>query len=375
MTKDVKQVAEIIGTDESRALANQDGDITRWFAWQKLKDAWFESIRRGSGRDNTVKTYRIAVRQFFEWTYKRYDRNVPPWSVNTMMAEEWTIHLDRGRKLAASTINLKLAALTSLYDYARRQGAWPADRINPFRSVKRTKIDEYSRATFPTSAELKKILRTINRETLTGKRDFALLFSFAVTCRRSGELLKLRWGDIDHESLASGHHIYAYEVLKKGADQKRRAILEASVYDAICDYLEAAGRLDRSTDMEPAPDEYVWTPLWPERALRLQPDLDVAEVASSPISNKTANGILKKWARRAGVDEEKAHLHALRHAGARLRVEHMKESGNVDYLEIMRLLEHSSIAVTQIYAERILEDPEDPGAQAAAEALLPGEPE
>jgi site-specific recombinase XerD len=40
-----------------------------------------------------------------------------------------------------------------------------------------------------------------------------------------------------------------------------------------------------------------------------------------------------------------------------LRVEHMRANGGVDYMEIMRLLEHSSVAVTQIYAERVLEDP------------------
>jgi integrase len=86
-----------------------------------------------------------------------------------------------------------------------------------------------------------------------------------------------------------------------------------------------------------------------------------------------ANRILKKCARRAGVDLEKAHIHGLRHAGARLRVQQMKESGRgVDYGQLMDLLGHSSLAVTHIYVTRVLEEPEDPGGEAAARALMPG---
>jgi site-specific recombinase XerD len=357
---------------DARLVPVDAGDSSKWEVWQEVTEGWLTAIKRRSGRDNTTKTYAVAVRQFFQWATETVTReNAVPWMVTAMMAEKWAVRLDAGRGLAPSTVNLKLAAMTSLYDYARKQGVWPADKVNPFRTVERTRVDEYSRATFPTSDELKRILGAVNRDTVTGKRDFALLFAFAVTCRRSGELLELRWGDIDHAPLPGGDRIYTYRVLKKGADQKRRAILDGNVYAAICEYLGEVGRLDRSRGLQPGPGEYVWTPLYPGRALRLDPNLNVKEVAASPISNKTANGILKKYARRAGVDEAKAHLHALRHAGARLRVEHMKETGEVDYMEIMRLLEHSSVAVTQIYAERILEDPEDPGARSAAEALLP----
>jgi hypothetical protein len=50
----------------------------------------------------------------------------------------------------------------------------------------------------------------------------------------------------------------------------------------------------------------------------------------------------------------------------------MKETrGGVDYIELMQLLEHSSLSVTQIYSQEVLEDPEDPSGRDAAEALLP----
>ena len=43
-------------------------------------------------------------------------------------------------------------------------------------------------------------------------------------------------------------------------------------------------------------------------------------------------------------------------------------------MQLMELLGHSSLAVTQIYSQTCLEDPEDPGGEAAAEALLPKGP-
>jgi hypothetical protein len=58
------------------------------------------------------------------------------------------------------------------------------------------------------------------------------------------------------------------------------------------------------------------------------------------------------------------------------RIERRKATGQaVDLLEVMTLLGHSSLAVTQIYSQRVLNDPEDPGGTDAAEFLLPKGPE
>jgi hypothetical protein len=43
----------------------------------------------------------------------------------------------------------------------------------------------------------------------------------------------------------------------------------------------------------------------------------------------------------------------------------------VDYEEVMSLLGHSSLAVTQVYTQVVLDDPADQGGDAAAAELLP----
>jgi integrase len=254
---------------------------------------------------------------------------------------------------------------------------------------------------YPSTDELKAILAAPNTTNLVGKRDFALLYTLATTCRRASEILLMRWGDI--QATADG---YQFRYIYKGG-KLRKSVLHRTAYQAICAYLEAAGR--PVAEMEAG--DWVWLPLYPDRVRRLpswqraqearaagarsapcsagagtgpsggspsggtgsvgdRPEQDGGELG--PLSNHQANSILKKYARRTGMDVKRAHIHGLRHAGARLRVEQMKAGrGGVDYMELMALLGHSSLAVTQIYSQTCLEDPEDPGADAAAAALIP----
>jgi integrase len=293
--------------------------------------------------------------------------------------------------LATSSVNLKLAALRNLWDFvAVRYNAqlpdgstfslWPAERINPFdpNLIERHKPPK-KRAKYPSVDELKSVLSNINLECLTGKRDFALIFGFAQTCRRFSEFINIRWGDIDHTPIAdgpnAGDYTYTFEVAKKRREERVSEVLDRTVYQAICQYLTAAGRLDRESGIEPDPDEYIWTPLFPSRLERLHPEAeeeDLLRMASTPITNGTVNEMLKKYGRRAGVDTAKMHIHALRHAGARLRYEQMKRSGQVDPQILQMLLKHEGLNTTMVYIEENLEDPEDPGGREAAMELLRG---
>lgn len=340
-------------------------DSALWVAWEAAKEAWLESKRQRSGRGNTVSAYELAVRQFFEFA------GVVPWEVSPMLAQEWALGMGR-EGLAKATVNQKLAALSSFYDFVQRKyvsttpdgrtvSLWPADRANPFGAVERVKVSPYGRAVFPTVDELKAMLAAINTTCLTGKRDFALLYTIATTCRRFSEIINLKWGDL--RELEDGR--FAFRYVYKGGEE-RESEMPQTCYQAIVAYLQADGRPPEELEE----GDHVFVALHPERILRMHPEREVDP--NRPISNRQANRILKKYARRAGVDEEKAHVHGLRHAGLRLRVAQMKErKGGVDYLEVMEVAGHSSLAVTQIYVQEVLEDPEDPGAAAAAAELLP----
>jgi hypothetical protein len=66
--------------------------------------------------------------------------------------------------------------------------------------------------------------------------------------------------------------------------------------------------------------EYVFIPLYPERVRRLPGHAGRPLQPDRPLSVSSANRIVKKYARRAGVDPAKAHLRGLRRAAARLGI-------------------------------------------------------
>ena len=130
-------------------------DAPPWIAWDAAQQAWLEAKRRRSNRDNTVRAYSLAVRQFFEFAL------VEPWNVSPMHAHAWAADMG-ARGLSQSSIGLKLAALSSLYDFVQRKYTvttpdrrqvtlWPADRANPFVTVERPHISPYGRARYPTT--------------------------------------------------------------------------------------------------------------------------------------------------------------------------------------------------------------------------------
>jgi integrase len=344
-----------------------DPDAAAWLdaqaAWLDAQAAWLDAKRRRSGGDNTARAYGIALRQFLTYC------GVPPWLVVSAHAQAWARHL--AATVSPATLGLKLAALSGFYDYVQRhhllptpdgrgRTLWPADRSNPFAAVQRPKVSPYARASFPTTEELQAILHQPNTGCRTGARDFALLFAIATTCRRCTEILHLRWGDL--QPLPNGDCAFTYRY--KGGDV-RRAVLGREAYRAVCDYLRADGRPPEAM----RPGDYLFIPLQPGCIARINPAASLEP--NRPLSGHQANVILKKHARRAGVPLHKAHIHALRHAGARLRVEQMERAHNVNVREIQALLGHASLAVTDVYLRAVLAAPTDPGASAAAAALLP----
>jgi len=128
-------------------------DSPLWLAWEGARAAWLESKRRKSGSQNTVKSYDFAVKQFFEWAA------VAPWMVSAALAQNWVIYLAQDKEGKAgnkdSTINAKLAALSSFYEFVQRRYTtrtadgrdvtlWPTDRRNPS-----TRTQQWAKETSP----------------------------------------------------------------------------------------------------------------------------------------------------------------------------------------------------------------------------------
>jgi site-specific recombinase XerD len=355
---------------DNKASTSDFPSTPLWLTWDLARDAWLDAHRARSAA--TAQAYAEDYTAFFDWAQVR------PWQVSPGLAIGYARHLrELGR--APSTVNRRLSGLESFYRFVQhrylvpgacpdggragghQQPLWPLDRINPFTAVERQLVSHYGRARYPSTQELRRVLAIIDTRSRLGKRDLALILAISSTCLRSTAILTMHWGDIEPRDDADYNLTYT----SKGGLQ-RRAVLPAQAFACICDYLRSDNRPPETM----RPHDPVFVAVYPDRAANL-PNGHRSNPGTT-LSNSVVNRLLKKYARHAGVDPALMHIHGLRHAGARLRIEQDRAAGRpIDLLELMHILGHRSIATTQIYADAVADQPQDPGAAAAAAALHP----
>jgi integrase len=113
------------------------------------------------------------------------------------------------------------------------------------------------------------------------------------------------------------------------------------VWAAIEAYLSKAGRLGKMAD-----EEYLFVPLT-DRAKRL-PGVGQDWTPEGPLSAREVRRLVKRYAKKAGLDPSEVHVHTLRHTAAEL----YKANGD-DIYAVSKLLNHSSVKVTQGYFDHM----------------------
>ena len=233
----------------------------------------------------------------------------------------------RERGLAPATIGQYIAGISSFYSYVGKYFTELRDD-NPARDAPRPRVMQYSDAYYLTPEEASTLLKVIDRSTILGQRDYALFLAYIMLGRRNSEIRKLRWGDFEE----IGDLIW-YRWSGKGKLNERFEC-PRPVYDTICSYLEAAGRLNEIQD----PD-----PIFTAVSGRFH-----RNGSETPISSRQVGRRLKKYAGLARLDQQRIHVHSLRHTATVLRM----EAGD-SISDLKEYLNHSSIVITQIYTHRL----------------------
>jgi site-specific recombinase XerD len=240
----------------------------------------------------------------------------------------------------------------------------PLHHFNPANAVPRPRIVPFHKARYLTADQARAFLRAIPRDILQGLRDYALFLAYLATGRRNSEIRLLRWGDLEVEFSQAGTwdltqsnpesteidrapaRVY-YRWIGKG--KSRRDQCPLPVYYAILDFLSASKRLENIR-----PEEFIFTPLndhasrFPHCKVMVYSGARLFSQDGEPISARMVNSLVKKYARRAGLDPKRLTVHTLRHTAAMLR----KEAG--ESLEsISSFLGHSNISTTQIYLHSV----------------------
>lgn len=303
--------------DEKRALAKVDGigglAIPRGLA--AIAGAWVAELESRTGSERTPVEYKRI--------FERFLSTVPGGDPGKATAAH--VHAfaygpgddPKGKyrakdKPSASTVTVRLAAVRSFYDFARRMGAAADD---PTATVKRPKKAK-PRMRGLTAEEFKLLVDAVPN-TPAGKRYKAAFLVAGYMGLRRAEVLNLTRGDLTRNG-----NVYATWRAKGG--KVRRRMVPPPVWKAIMDAVKANG--GKLEDMDPAAKLF-------------------------PVSGSGLAATLRRYCVKAGLLP--VSFHELRHTAAKLR----HEVGD-SIAEVQAILGHEDMAQTARYLQQ-LEGEED----------------
>jgi site-specific recombinase XerD len=278
---------------------------------------WLDAKFRKSTSQKTLKAYSTTIQQFRQGLHHEgIDLDGDPGRI-MLYAQAYAGLSKVGKQIKASTYNNRLAILSSFYTYARKRGLVAS---NPIEVVERNKVQAYASAMPLTQEQASARLAAIDRSTMAGLRDYALLAVFLEVGWRSAEVASLSWGNI---ALQHGRAVVVCE-RAKGNEQIANTLSMATTAHLLTwlhgYYGAELGAL--------ALDAPLWVVLAPHNH-------------GGRLSHQAISDITKKH---LGVSK----VHTTRHSAAVLW-----EQAGMPISEIQYRLGHKSLGTTSIYLQQL----------------------
>ena len=171
--------------------------------------------------------------------------------------------------------------------------------------------------------QLRLVLSTIERDSLKGKRNYAIMTLMCVGGLRTIEVIRANVEDMRR----LGDFTVLYIQGKGRKDRTEFVKLPGPVFDAINDYLKERCNVNEKD------------PLFISTSNRN---------ANSRLTTRTISGIAKQAMRKAGFDSPRLSAHSLRHSAVTLSL-----LAGADLADVQSFARHSSITTTQIYSHAV----------------------
>ena len=226
----------------------------------------------------------------------------------------------QGKKPA--TVQAYIAPVKLFFAWTKSEGLYP----NIAEHVKGAKIDRDHKKDNLTETQARNLLESIDRTTLKGKRDYAMLSLMVTTGLRT---VSIMWANIEDKRTRGNRAVLYYQ--GKGHEEKSDYVkLNSRVEAAIRDYLNARG------EKNPA------APLFASEAHRN---------AGGRMTTRSISRAAKEHMVEIGLDDERHTAHSLRHTAATLNL-----LNGASLQETQQLLNHKNIATTMIYIHAMERD-------------------
>jgi site-specific recombinase XerD len=307
---------------------NQAPLATHQFTVDSAVNEWLAQKETRTGSQKTRKAYEDTMRQFRVFLKSGgLDLLSNPIDIVRLAALWANMRTGTtrrpGKDVSPATYNQRLAILSSWYTFV--QEAYKLDIPNPIESVKKRPVQAYAAATPVDPETVEQGLENINRSTLHGMRDYALLAVALYTGRRAHELVNLRWQHVritgkKDARITLTFHCEGNKIMHDKLDVETSAVL--------LEYLYAQNGKNL---LRLATDAPVWVSC--SRATKGQ------AISAKTLSNICADSL------------DTSKVHALRHTFA----VGMVRSG-ASITDLAGRLGHTDIKITQTYTKEIMGD-------------------
>lgn len=263
-------------------------------------------------KPRTIETYTRAIRQLFN--YFSFKGIIQPQRADIIAFRD---ELKNDHK--ATTVQNYITATRLFFQWTAQEGLYP----NIADHIKGATISKEHKKDYLTSKQVKAILNSIDRGTIQGLRDYAIL-ALMIT----GGLRTIEVSRSNIEDLRAVGDSTALYIQGKGKDEKTEYIkIQPQVEEAIREYLKALGTTDQTQ------------PLFTSTSNNSK---------GERLTTRSISGIVKKRLQEAGYNSDRLTAHSLRHTAVTLSL-----LGGNSLQEVQQFARHANITTTQIYAHNL----------------------
>jgi integrase/recombinase XerC len=270
----------------------------------------------------TKRAYERDLRDFFQYsTGKEPNRNLVLEFLHleqrqaVMVVLKFKGYLMNERKLAENTVNRKLAAIKSMTSMGRKLGVCNF----ALQDIKSERVQTYRDTSGVEAPEYAKVLALVDRTTLKGKRDYAILRLLWDNALRRNELCSLDMGDFNPQS-------GTLSILGKGKGTQKVVIeLTRKTVESLNDWILASHKVDKL--------EAIFTSLAYRKG-------DVED----RLIGESIRRLVVKLCKQAKISKHMSP-HRVRHSSITTALDHT----NGNYRKVQNLSRHASIDTIQKY--------------------------
>lgn len=262
---------------------------------------------------NTVRTYSTSLRQFFKYLAENSVQ-----SPTAQTVRDYRAYLQASGK-KPTTIQNYIVAVKQFFKWTEEAGIYK----DIARHIKGAKISHEHKKDYLTSTQARHVLETIDRTSLKGKRDYAILALMLTSALRTIEVTR-----IDIEDMRTQGDNTVLAIQGKGHNDKDDIVrIPSHVELAIREYLTAKGTTLPQSPMFTSASNHN---------------------EGQRMTTRSISRIVKNSFIQAGYDSPRLTAHSTRHTSATLSL-----LNGATLQETQQLLRHVNVQTTEIYAHNL----------------------